>query len=107
MYDDLLRDVPGLTYALSVDSNGYAPAHNGVFSNPPSGDPEVDLAKCRHKRIFNDPVGLKLAKNEKTSLFQTYVRDTGEILNDLSMPIIIGGRHWGGVRIGFKSELVI
>ncbi|KAB2923835.1 MAG: methyl-accepting chemotaxis protein [Dechloromonas sp.] len=107
LYDDLLRQVPGLTYSLAVDSNGYAPAHNGVFSNPPSGDPAVDLLKCRHKRIFNDPVGIKLAKNQKSSLFQTYVRDTGEILNDLSMPIMINGRHWGAVRIGFKTDLVV
>jgi methyl-accepting chemotaxis protein len=107
MYDDLLRDVPGLTYSLAVDSNGYAPAHNGIFSNPPSGDPVIDLAKCRHKRIFNDPVGLKLARNQKPSLFQTYVRDTGEILADLSMPITIGGRHWGSVRIGFKTDMVM
>ena len=107
LYDDLLRNVPGLTYSLSVDSNGYAPAHNSVFSNAPSGDPAVDLAKCRHKRTFNDPVGIKLAKNQKPSLFQTYVRDTGEILNDLSMPIIINGRHWGAVRIGFKTDLVL
>ena len=106
MYDDLLRDVPGLAYSLSVDNNGYAPAHNGIFSNAPSGDPAVDLLKCRHKRIFNDPVGLKLAKNQKSSLFQTYVRDTGEILSDLSMPLTIGGRHWGAVRIGFKSDMV-
>ena len=107
LYDDLLRNVPGLTYSLAVDNNGYAPAHNGIFSNAPSGDPVTDLAKCRHKRIFNDPVGLKLAKNQKSSLFQTYVRDTGEILNDLSMPITIGGRHWGAVRIGFKTDLVV
>jgi methyl-accepting chemotaxis protein len=107
MYDAMLRDVPGLTYALAVDTNGYAPAHNGVFSNAPSGDPAVDLVKCRHKRIFNDPVGIKLAKNQKSSLFQTYVRDTGEILNDLSMPIVIGSRHWGAVRIGFKADVVI
>ena len=107
MYDDLLRDFPGLTYSLSVDSNGYAPAHNSQFSNTPSGDPVVDLAKCRHKRIFNDPVGLKLAKNEKASLFQTYVRDTGEILNDLSMPVVINGKHWGAVRVGFKTDLLM
>jgi methyl-accepting chemotaxis protein len=107
LYDRLLGDVPGLTYSLAVDSNGYAPAHNSVFSNPPSGDPAVDLTKCRHKRIFNDPVGLKLAKNQKPSLFQTYVRDTGEILNDLSMPIMINGRHWGAIRVGFKTDLVL
>ena len=107
LYDALVRDLAGLTYALAVDNNGYAPAHNGVFSNAPTGDPVVDLAKCRHKRIFNDPVGLKLAKNQKASLFQTYVRDTGEILNDLSMPIMLNGRHWGAVRIGFKTDLVL
>jgi len=55
---------------------------------------------------FNDPVGAKGAKNQKPSLFQTYVRDTGEILADLTMPIMINGRHWGGVRIGFKTDLV-
>ncbi len=104
LFDTMLSSMHGITYALAVDNNGYAPAHNGIFSNPPTGNPSVDLAKCRHKRIFNDPVGLKLAKNQKASLFQTYVRDTGEILNDLSMPIIIDGRHWGAVRIGFKGE---
>jgi methyl-accepting chemotaxis protein len=88
------------------DTNGYAPAHNGAFSKTPSGDPAADLVNCRHKRIFNDPVGIKLARNQKSSLFQTYVRDTGEILNDLSMPITINGRHWGSVRIGFKTDLV-
>ncbi len=106
LYDDLLREIPGLVYSLSVDTNGYAPAHNSVFSNPPTGDPAVDTAKCRHKRMFNDPVGIKLAKNQKPSLFQTYVRDTGEILNDLSMPVMINGRHWGAVRIGFKTDMV-
>ena len=106
MYDEVVRATPGLTYALAVDNTGYAPAHNTAFSNPPTGNPEVDLLKCRHKRIFNDPVGIKLAKSQKASLFQTYIRDTGEILNDLSMPIMINGRHWGAVRIGFKPELL-
>ncbi|MCK6413869.1 MAG: methyl-accepting chemotaxis protein [Azonexus sp.] len=106
IFDEMLTTMSGLTYALAVDNKGYAPAHNSVFSNPPSGDPAVDLVKCRHKRIFNDPVGLKLAQNQKSSLFQTYVRDTGEILNDLSMPIVIDGRHWGAVRIGFKTDML-
>ena len=106
LYDDLLRETPGLVYSLSVDTNGYAPAHNSVFSQAPTGNYDTDLAKCRNKRIFNDPVGMKLAKNQKPSLFQTYVRDTGEILNDLSMPVTIRGRHWGAVRIGFKTDLL-
>jgi methyl-accepting chemotaxis protein len=29
------------------------------------------------------------------------MRDTGEIMNDISTPLIIQGRHWGAVRIGY------
>ena len=48
-------------------------------------------------------VGAYGAENQKASLFQTYVRDTGEILADLTMPIMLNGRHWGAVRIGYRS----
>jgi len=103
LYDSLLTALPGCVYALAVDNQGYAPAHNKAFSHPPSGDRATDLALCRHKRIFDDPVGVKLARNQQRFLFQTYLRDTGEVINDLSMPIFIGGRHWGAVRVGFDS----
>jgi methyl-accepting chemotaxis protein len=36
-------------------------------------------------------------------LIQTYKRDTGEIIHDLSVPIYVGGQQWGGFRIGYKS----
>lgn len=32
---------------------------------------------------------------------QTYKRDTGEVMHDLSVPIRVNGRHWGGFRIGY------
>ena len=103
IYDEQLNKVKGCLYALAVDDHGFAPAHNSKFSKPPTGNPAVDINLTRHKRIFNDPVGMKLAKNARHYLFQTYVRDTGEVINDLSVPIMIGGRHWGAVRIGFDS----
>ncbi|MBI2733002.1 MAG: hypothetical protein HYX44_06825 [Aquabacterium sp.] len=65
---------------------------------------ETDLVHCRSKRIFDDPVGQKLARNTKPFLFQSYLRDTGEVINDLSMPIYLHGRHWGAVRVGFDSS---
>jgi methyl-accepting chemotaxis protein len=103
LYDEVLGKLQGCLYALAVDEKGYAPAHNSKFSNPPTGNPAVDLGGSRHKRIFDDPVGRKLATNQRPSLFQTYVRDTGEVINDLSVPIVIDGRHWGAVRVGFDS----
>ena len=103
LFDGVLARLPGCAYALAVDKRGYAPAHNAKFSQQPTGRYEHDLVHCRHKRIFDDPVGSKLAANRKPILFQTYLRDTGEVINDLSMPLEIGGRHWGAVRVGFDS----
>jgi methyl-accepting chemotaxis protein len=97
----------GAVYALALDGNGYAPAHNSKFSKPPTGDYATDLVGTRHKRIFDDLVGLKLARSEAPSLFQTYLRDTGETLGDLSMPVHVGARRWGAVRVGFNPKVVI
>jgi methyl-accepting chemotaxis protein len=36
-------------------------------------------------------------------LLQTYKRDTGEIMHDISVPIFIAGKHWGGFRMGYKA----
>lgn len=102
-YDTTLAEFDGCVYSLSVDNKGYAPAHNAIFSKPPTGEYDHDISHCRHKRIFSDPVGTKLAKNTEPFLFQSYIRDTGEIINDLSIPIFIDGRHWGAVRVGINS----
>lgn len=103
IYDRVLETLAGSVYALAVDNRAYAPAHNSKFSQQPTGVYETDLAHSRNKRIFNDPVGLKLAQSRRPFLFQTYLRDTGEVISDLSMPLTIAGRHWGAVRIGFDS----
>jgi methyl-accepting chemotaxis protein len=107
LYDELVRETPGGIFSLAVDVNGYAPTHNSQFSRRPTGDPKVDLAASRDKRLFADPTGARAAKSTDAFLLQTYRRDTGEILNDLSMPIRVGGRHWGGLRFGFKPEALL
>ncbi|MBT9597921.1 MAG: chemotaxis protein, partial [Vitreoscilla sp.] len=104
LYDEVLGSLEGCVYALAVDTQGYAPAHNTIFSEPPNGSYDHDLARSRHKRIFDDPVGKKLAANTRPFLFQSYLRDTGEVINDLSMPVVVDGRHWGAVRVGFESS---
>ncbi|GFE62173.1 methyl-accepting chemotaxis protein [Geobacter sp. AOG2] len=98
-----------LLYAICVDNNGYCPCHNLRYTKPLTGNPEVDKNNNRTKRIFNDRTGIRCARNTDGFLLQTYRRDTGEILNDMSRPLLINGRHWGGIRIGYLSpcELVI
>lgn len=107
IYDRLVADLPGAVFALCVDTNGYAPTHNKKYSMAPTGDVKKDLVQSRHKRLFNDPVGLRSAQNTNKWLLQTYRRDTGEVLNDLSLPIELDGRHWGGIRLGFEAGILI
>ena len=97
----------GGRFALAVDVNGYGPTHNTKFSQKPTGNPQQDLVNSRDKRIFNDPTGGRAAKNEAPFLLQTYMRDTGEILCDLSMPIRVDGRSWGAMRLGFDPAAVL
>jgi methyl-accepting chemotaxis protein len=107
IYDKMLGIINGSIYALCVDQNGYAPTHNSKFAKPPTGKYEVDLLNTRDKRIFGDKTGITLAKNQKPFLVQTYMRDTGEIINDFSMPLFIKGKHWGALRIGILSKALV
>jgi len=100
----VLENNPFLVLAAATDINGYIPTHNLCFSKPLTGDPKVDLAGNRTKRIFNDRVGLNSGINTNPYILQIYRRDTGELMFDVSSPIVIGGRHWGACRIGYKFD---
>lgn len=90
-------------YAICVDNNGYVPCHNLRYSKPLTGNPEIDKNNNRTKRMFNDKTGIRCARNTDGFLLQTYRRDTGEILNDMSKPLVINSKHWGGIRIGYLA----
>ncbi|SFB91467.1 methyl-accepting chemotaxis protein [Marinospirillum celere] len=94
----------GLSYAIAYDRHGYVPTHNDAYAHDQTGDPEVDLVKSRSKRIFKDPTGSRCASNTNKLLVQTYKRDTGEVVHDLSVPIYVRGKHWGGFRVGYTPE---
>ncbi len=102
--EPILQNNNFVIYAGAVDKNGYFPTHNKCFSHPVSGNYEVDLAKSRTKRIFDDPTGIRCGQHTNEFLLQTYQRDTGEIMHDLSAPIYVNGRHWGGFRIGYAAQ---
>ena len=104
LQEKILKDFPDVTYAGAVDNNGYFPTHNKKFSRPLTGKYDVDLINNRTKRIFNDRTGTRCGLNTKPFLLQTYKRDTGEVMHDMSSPIYVNGRHWGGFRIGYSSN---
>ena len=55
--------------------------------------------------MFNDRTGLNAGRNTRPFLLQAYRRDMGGqfiMMKDISAPIMVQGRHWGGLRIGYK-----
>ncbi|MDC7701949.1 methyl-accepting chemotaxis protein [Vogesella indigofera] len=107
IYDQVVQKTNGGRFCLLVDTNGYAPTHNSFYSKPLTGDLQQDLVGSRDKRIFNDPTGIKSAKNTQPFLLQTYMRDTGEILSEIALPIRLAGRHWGAIRVGFDPSALL
>jgi len=103
--DEFLKD-NSVIYAVAADVNGYVPTHNTRYNQPPTGDPEKDLILNRTKRIFSDKVGLAAAQNLNLGFLQVYSRDTGETMWDISSPIMVKGKHWGGFRIGYSLEKI-
>jgi methyl-accepting chemotaxis protein len=102
-----LSSLKGGIFAILIDSQGYAAIHNTKFSKTLTGNYETDLVGNRTRRIWDDPTGQRAAKNLQPMLLQTYVRDTGEILSEIDMPITIDGRYWGNVRVGCDSKVLL
>ena len=94
-----------MVYALIGDANGYIPTHNQRYSVPLTGNRIYDLVNNRTKRIFGDRTGIMAGRNELPYLIQNYKRDTGEVLYDLSVPVMVRGRHFGCVRIGYRRDV--
>ncbi|MDB6142744.1 MAG: chemotaxis sensory transducer [Pseudomonas sp.] len=102
--EPLLARHEGLVFAIACTQQGYVPTHNKVFSQPLTGDVKVDTVQNRTKRKFDDRTGIRCGSHQQPVLLQTYTRDTGELMHDLSVPIMVKGRHWGGLRLGYKPE---
>lgn len=104
--DAALDFAPKVVFCAPVDVNGYLPTHNSKFARRPGNDPVWNAANCRNRRMFNDRVGLGAGRNEKPFLVQTYMRDMGGTfvpMVDVSAPITIKGRHWGGLRLAYSA----
>ncbi|MFP3556598.1 methyl-accepting chemotaxis protein [Paraburkholderia sp. SIMBA_049] len=104
--EPMLELDPRVAFCAAVDARGYLPTHNLKFSQPQRGDPVWNAANCRNRRMFNDRTGLAAGTSTKRFLLQTYRRDMGggeyALMKDASAPIFVNGRHWGGLRIGYR-----
>ncbi|TCG04741.1 chemotaxis protein [Paraburkholderia steynii] len=104
--EPMLELDPRVAFCAAVDTRGYLPTHNLKFSQPQRGDPVWNAANCRNRRMFNDRTGLAAGTSTKRFLLQTYRRGMGggeyALMKDASAPVFVNGRHWGGLRIGYR-----
>jgi methyl-accepting chemotaxis protein len=104
--EELLGFDAKVVFCAAVDRNGFLPTHNAKFSQPQGRDAVWNAAHARNRRIFNDRTGLAAGRNERRFLLQTYRRDMGGgrrvLMKDLSAPITVQGRHWGGLRLAYS-----
>ncbi|NBD20208.1 chemotaxis protein [Aquabacterium fontiphilum] len=102
-----LQALPQIVFCIAADRNGYISTHNRQYCHPQRrGDVTWNTANSRWRRIFNDRTGLASARNTRPFLLQTYRRDMGGgnfvLLKEASAPIVVQGRHWGGVRLAYR-----
>lgn len=93
---------PDEQYAIVTDLNGYVPAHNTRFTQPITHQADKDYVNNRTKRLLGDPASLQAARSEAKFLLQRIELETGDVIYDLSVPIMIRGKHWGCARIGYR-----
>ena len=105
--EEALANLKGGVYALMIDLRGYGAIHNLKYSKPLTGNYDTDLVGNRTRRIWDDQTGQRAAKNTRPLLLQTYARDTGEVLSEINLPIMVDGRHWGGLRVGCESSVLL
>lgn len=87
----------------AVDTNGYMPRHMDRCSQPQKpGDDQFNTLHSRYRKIYNDPTGIKAARNKKEFLLQVYRIPVGPgvylSIKDCSAPIWVNGKHWGALR---------
>jgi methyl-accepting chemotaxis protein len=99
-----------IIFAAATDSSGYIGTHTLLYSQPQRpGDPVWNRAHSRYRTIFNDRTGLNASRNTKPVLVQAYRRDMGggkfALMKDFSAPIVVNGRHWGGLRVAYRPPV--
>jgi methyl-accepting chemotaxis protein len=107
--ENALRFDPNILFTCPCDRQGYIATHNRKFSALQSDDPAWNAANCRNRRLFDDRTGRQAGASRAPFLMQVYRRDMGAqgmvMMKDISAPITVRGRHWGGLRIGYRNTV--
>ncbi|HEY5999726.1 MAG TPA: methyl-accepting chemotaxis protein [bacterium] len=82
---------PSLVYVVAMDRNGFMPTH---------------LLRARAGVIMKDPVSQAGARSGRFigQAFRRPLEAGGELVVDVAVPIAVGGRPWGCLRVGYLPQ---
>lgn len=93
--DKLVESFPDFLFAVAITVDGYLPTHNSRSEEAFAG---TDSNNYRGKRIYPklpQAVGHEL----DPVLIAPFPRDNGEPAWNVSVPILVKGRHWGSFQV--------
>lgn len=108
LIEEIVASDERIAWCAAIDDTAYIPTNIKKVSQPQGDDPVWNMANSRNHRYFNDLTGTRASVNQEPLLLQTYQRDMGGgvfvPMKDISSPILVHGRHWGGFRIGYTPD---
>ena len=106
LHDPVMALDERMVFCATTDHNRLIPTHNPQFRKPQGPDPVWNAANCRNRRRYLDKTAAAVIANTQPFLLQTYRRDMGggvfALMKDVSAPIRIAGRPWGGLRVCYR-----
>lgn len=95
-----------LAFAVASDRNGYVPVHHPQYAQAARPeDPDWSAVHAAHRRLYDSRAAIGAGRSVRPFLIQRLQADLGqgpEIFSEISAPIRLRGRHWGGVRTGYR-----
>ena len=109
LIEEIVASHEQIAWCAAIDDTAYISANILAVSKPQGDDPIWNMANCRNHRYFPDRAAKRSGANQEPLLLQTYRRDMGGgvfvPMKDISAPIFIKGRHWGGFRVGYTPQM--
>ena len=108
--DAFARNSPNALRAVAMDRSGCVAAHSSVQADDRANGP----VRSPKRKTYADGLNQRAARNLRPFLIQIAPlklaqtdaagAGSGETIRSVSVPIFVGGRHWGCAEIGYRLE---
>ena len=107
IHDPVLDLDERMVFCAVSDHNCLLPTHNPLYRQKHGPDAAWNAIHGRNRRKYEDKTAKAAISHQQPFLLQTYRRDMGggkfSLMKDVSAPIMVAGRRWGGLRVCYRA----